>query len=82
MGEIPFCKKVFAFERDSKRFKILEYRISKALESESNDRKISCLNLDFLEQDIPNLEKNDEIKFIVCDPSCSGSGMNLHNNGI
>jgi putative methyltransferase len=26
------------------------------------------------------LKENEEIKYIICDPSCSGSGMNLHLN--
>ena len=67
-------------ERDPKRFKILKGRVNKAgaeSANENDDKGVTCINVDFLE---PMLEtkENTEIKIIVCDPSCSGSGMRLH----
>jgi 16S rRNA C967 or C1407 C5-methylase (RsmB/RsmF family) len=69
---------VYAFERDQKRAQILNNRVSKAILG--NEDRIECLNLDFIENRVPGIEeKQDEVlKFIVCDPSCSGSGMRLH----
>lgn len=76
LGEL--CDKVYAFERDTKRAGILNNRVSKAIFG--NEHQIECLNLDFIESKVPGIdEKTDEVvKFIVCDPSCSGSGMRLH----
>lgn len=70
-----FCSKVYAFERDPKRSKVLLSRVTKACADH-----VTCLNLDFIENRIPGIEeKTDEmLKFIVVDPSCSGSGMKLH----
>lgn len=72
------CSKVYAFERDPKRAGVLQSRVTKAL---NGGDSIVCLNQDFLTIKIPGFEtKTDEIiKFIVCDPSCSGSGMRLHS---
>lgn len=70
---MEICDKVYALERDAKRSKILETRIAKA----NQTGNITCLNQDFLETKIPHQE---QVNFIICDPSCSGSGMKLHGN--
>lgn len=69
------CQRVFAFERDPKRFKTLAARVSKA---HGDQDIVRCLNLDFIEQPLPPKQESEILKFIVCDPSCSGSGMSLH----
>jgi 25S rRNA (cytosine2278-C5)-methyltransferase len=70
--------KIYAFERDSKRFKTLETRCKKAIEDDDIS-KIQPLNQDFIEQTIPDFDpEQQKIKLIICDPSCSGSGMKLH----
>ena len=43
------CNKVYAFERDPKRAKVLESRVTKANEL----GQIECLNLDFMENESP-----------------------------
>mmetsp|Transcript_1972 Transcript_1972/g.2935 ORF Transcript_1972/g.2935 Transcript_1972/m.2935 type:complete len:152 (+) Transcript_1972:651-1106(+) len=69
------CSKVYAFERDPKRFKVLSTRVQKA----NVLGEIECQNLDFIENQAHiEVGDNEELSFIVCDPSCSGSGMNLH----
>ena len=68
------CDKVFAFERDAKRIKVLNDRIGKA-----HSENVTTLNSDFLLPETkPETKEGQQIKLIVCDPSCSGSGMNLH----
>ena len=70
--------KVYAFERDAKRAKVLENRVAKAGANEN----VECFNLDFIESPIPGFseQSKEEIAFIICDPSCSGSGMRLHTD--
>mmetsp|Transcript_14701 Transcript_14701/g.25022 ORF Transcript_14701/g.25022 Transcript_14701/m.25022 type:complete len:147 (+) Transcript_14701:625-1065(+) len=79
------CDKVVAFERDPKRIKTLSMRVRKAnqkVEGGELEKEIICLEKDFLELPISSQVQMDETKerliFVVCDPSCSGSGMNLH----
>ncbi|CAD8106690.1 unnamed protein product [Paramecium primaurelia] len=59
--------KIYAIERDEKRFEILKNRLNKY-----NCENVQPLNFDFLTikpRDYPN------IKIALLDPSCSGSGM-------
>lgn len=73
LGEL--CDKVYAFERDPKRVKTLEMRVRKA----DLLQRITCMNSDFIEHPNPLEDETvEKLKFIVCDPSCSGSGMRLH----
>lgn len=60
--------KVFAFEKDEKRFNVLEKRLK--LSKVSN---VQCQNLDFFE-----FEGGHNIKIAIVDPSCSGSGIIEH----
>lgn len=59
--------KVFAFEKDSKRFQTLVSSMSK-----HDCHNVTCQNIDFL-----NVDPKDysSVKYILVDPSCSGSGM-------
>lgn len=68
---MEICDKVYALERDPKRCKVLESRVEKA----NSTGNVTVLGQDFLETKIPHSEK---VNFIICDPSCSGSGMKLH----
>ena len=68
---MEICDKVYALERDAKRCKVLESRVAKANETGN----VTILGQDFLETKIPHSE---QVNFIICDPSCSGSGMKLH----
>lgn len=61
--------KLFAFERDRKRFKTLEMMLSKA-----GCQNVETLNLDFLTVD-PQDEAYCKVTHILLDPSCSGSGI-------
>lgn len=60
--------KVFAFEKDEKRFAVLEKRLK--LGKVTN---VQCQNLDFFEF---GGERN--VKIAIVDPSCSGSGIIEH----
>jgi putative methyltransferase len=66
--------KIFAFEIDTKRFQIL----SKNIESNNFNKNVYLLNEDFLLSD-PNDSNYTNVKYILSDPSCSGSGT-LNNN--
>ncbi|WUR04105.1 NOL1/NOP2/SUN domain-family member 5 [Vairimorpha necatrix] len=59
--------KVFAFEVDEKRFKILNYQIKKL-----NLKNVTSLNEDFL--DVENT-KYKNVDYMLVDPTCSGSGI-------
>ncbi|KAK0204704.1 S-adenosyl-L-methionine-dependent methyltransferase [Desarmillaria ectypa] len=61
--------KLFAFERDRKRFKTLEMMLSKA-----GCQNVETLNRDFLTVD-PQDEAYCKVTHILLDPSCSGSGI-------
>lgn len=55
--------KIYAFEKNEKRFKILKCRLEN-----QKSKNIDCLNSDFMECEI-------KADYILLDPSCSGSGM-------
>ncbi|KAG7451071.1 S-adenosyl-L-methionine-dependent methyltransferase [Guyanagaster necrorhizus] len=61
--------KLFAFERDRKRFKTLQMMLSKA-----GCQNVEALNLDFLTVD-PQDAAYRKVTHILLDPSCSGSGI-------
>ncbi|KII89756.1 hypothetical protein PLICRDRAFT_39919 [Plicaturopsis crispa FD-325 SS-3] len=61
--------KVFAFERDRKRFSTLKMMLSKA-----HCRNVECLNVDFLAVN-PLDPQFSTLTHILLDPSCSGSGI-------
>ncbi|CCI10904.1 unnamed protein product [Albugo candida] len=63
--------KVFAFDRSTARLKILESR----LELCGADGIVQASCQDFLDADIHD-RRYENVKSIVLDPSCSGSGMN------
>ncbi|KAH8926619.1 S-adenosyl-L-methionine-dependent methyltransferase [Atractiella rhizophila] len=65
--------KVHAFERDEKRFQVLKSMCGKA-----GAKNIQFYNRDFLSVD-PTEFKN--VTHILCDPSCSGSGMVTQHAG-
>lgn len=64
--------KVFAFDRDVKRVEILKNRL-KAAGGLENDL-VQPIHKDFLTVD-PNDEKFKNVRAIMLDPSCSGSGI-------
>lgn len=64
---------VFAFERDPRRFQTLQKLTSQALGSKAEDY-LTCQQADFLAID-PKDPKYSKVEYILCDPSCSGSGM-------
>ncbi|KIY71686.1 S-adenosyl-L-methionine-dependent methyltransferase [Cylindrobasidium torrendii FP15055 ss-10] len=61
--------KLYAFERDSKRYKTLQMMTSKA-----HCKNVETLNQDFLTTD-PADGHCSEVTHILLDPSCSGSGI-------
>ncbi|KAH9928696.1 S-adenosyl-L-methionine-dependent methyltransferase [Fomitopsis serialis] len=61
--------KLFAFERDRKRFSTLKMMLSKA-----RCRNVEAVNADFL-MTSPTDEKFSKVTHILLDPSCSGSGI-------
>ena len=67
---------VLSFEKDEQRFGILKKRVH-----EYRARNVITINDDFLEtkpEENPNLQGID---VVICDPSCSGSGMKMHQKG-
>jgi len=58
---------IIAIERDAKRFNTLRQTISNARAS-----KVSVQRTDFLNLDPSDYE---DVKYILVDPSCSGTGM-------
>ena len=60
--------RVLAVERDAKRFQTLE----KIIEVSGCEFNTKCINEDFLRIDPMN---HEDVKLIILDPSCSGSGM-------
>ncbi|KZT07718.1 S-adenosyl-L-methionine-dependent methyltransferase [Laetiporus sulphureus 93-53] len=61
--------KLFAFERDRKRFSTLKTMLSKA-----HCRNVEAVNVDFLTTS-PTDERFSQVTHILLDPSCSGSGI-------
>jgi len=61
--------KLFAFERDRKRFSTLKMMLAKA-----NCRNVEPINIDFLAVEPAN-PKYGAVTHILLDPSCSGSGI-------
>ncbi|KAL1748928.1 S-adenosyl-L-methionine-dependent methyltransferase [Schizophyllum fasciatum] len=61
--------KLFAFERDKRRFQTLKTMVSKAA-----CKNVQPVNADFLTID-PNDEAYSAVTHILLDPSCSGSGI-------
>jgi putative methyltransferase len=59
---------VFAFEKDQRRFNLLNNTIGKY-----SVKNMSSTHCDFLS--IKPGDKYKKVKFILLDPSCSGSGM-------
>lgn len=64
--------KVFAFDRDEQRCKLLKEMMQKHVSPQSI--AVECMQMDFLQVDY-NEEKYRNVKVILCDPSCSGSGI-------
>ena len=58
---------MFAFEKDKKRFELLSSRLNK-FEAEN----VTPLHQDFL---TVNTQDYPSVRFVMADPSCSGSGM-------
>jgi putative methyltransferase len=65
--------KIFAFERDEKRARQLKDNTDKA-----GTKNVEVATMDFLHVD-PNDPKYAEVKAILLDPSCSGSGTYFYN---
>ena len=69
---------IFAFERDGKRHTILQERMNQLVpaisEGISNKVAVEPIHGDFLRSD-PNDPKIANVKAIMLDPSCSGSGI-------
>ncbi|KAI5998737.1 S-adenosyl-L-methionine-dependent methyltransferase [Pisolithus albus] len=61
--------KLYAFERDQKR-----YRTLKAMLNKAGCKNAEAINVDFLTVD-PNDPKYGRVTHILLDPSCSGSGI-------
>lgn len=64
---------VFAFERDARRFETLQKLTSQAV-GITGSTNISCTLADFLTVDTQD-PKYSQVQYVLCDPSCSGSGM-------
>eukprot|EP00347_Sterkiella_histriomuscorum_P009738 403340074 len=62
--------KLYSLEMDQKRYETLKRRVEQC-----QAKNIECLNYDFLNT---NPESYEDVNVIICDPSCSGSGMKLH----
>ena len=60
--------RVFAFEKDPKRFEVLRKTLKKYEAS-----NVKAFNHNFLE--VKSEPKFKRVKFVLLDPSCSGSGM-------
>lgn len=65
---------VFAFEKDPRRFETLKKLTSQALGPKTAAASLTCQNADFLAID-PFDPKYAKVEYVLCDPSCSGSGM-------
>ncbi len=66
---------VFAFERDQRRFETLKKLTSRALGGvKPAASALTCEHADFLSVD-PLDPKYAHVEYVLCDPSCSGSGM-------
>ena len=65
-----FNRSVLAFEKDPKRFNILNRTISRF----NVQKNIKTFNENFLETN-PQDKRFKNVKFVLLDPSCSGSGM-------
>lgn len=66
---------VFAFERDQRRFETLKKLTSQALGGiKQAASTLTCQHADFLTVD-PLDPKYAQVEYVLCDPSCSGSGM-------
>ncbi|ELP92398.1 williams-beuren syndrome critical region protein, putative [Entamoeba invadens IP1] len=61
--------KIYAFDKDKKRAELLQKNVEKC---NAKNVEVSCN--DFLMVD-PNDAKYEKVKYILCDPSCSGSGI-------
>ncbi|ADM11790.1 Nop2-like nucleolar protein [Encephalitozoon intestinalis ATCC 50506] len=61
--------KIYAFERDKARAKTLKIRLE----------RLGVNNTDVIEEDFMKTNPEDfkDIRYILCDPSCSGSGMHF-----
>ncbi|XP_071944142.1 28S rRNA (cytosine-C(5))-methyltransferase-like [Antedon mediterranea] len=62
--------KIFAFDLDWKRLKILQKLTSKA-----GVKNVESKNCNFIEDVNPGEDKFKTVEYILVDPSCSGSGM-------
>jgi putative methyltransferase len=69
-----FIGEVLSFERDHNRFGVLKRRVHECKAS----RNVTVINEDFLDSDPSANENLQDIDIVLCDPSCSGSGMKLH----
>ncbi|TNV79132.1 hypothetical protein FGO68_gene6818 [Halteria grandinella] len=70
-----FVGEVLSYEKDVNRFAVLKKRVHECKAS----KMVTVINEDFLEcnpVENPNLQ---DLDIILCDPSCSGSGMKLHS---
>jgi len=68
-----FVGEVLSFEKDEVRFAVLKKRVH-----ECRARNVTVQCSDFLEADGHGNPELAEADIILCDPSCSGSGMKLH----
>jgi putative methyltransferase len=76
-GNNDLNSKVFAFDRDEQRCKLLKEMMQKHVSTDSI--AVECMQMDFLQVDY-NDEKYRNVKVILCDPSCSGSGIVSRGN--
>jgi 16S rRNA C967 or C1407 C5-methylase (RsmB/RsmF family) len=68
LAELTPKGRVFAYEKDRRRFELLKKTVAKY-----NASNILPKNSDFLQ--LTKVGKFRRVKFILLDPSCSGSGM-------
>lgn len=66
--------KIFAFEKDPKRFITLQKMTQLSINSTKEESLYHCLNEDFLLSN-PHEPLYSNVRYILVDPSCSGSGM-------
>jgi putative methyltransferase len=65
-----FTRNVLAFEKDVRRFNILNNTVQRY----NSQQNIKTFNENFLQTN-PGDKRFKKVKFVLLDPSCSGSGM-------
>lgn len=62
---------VYAFDRSPERYKLLQGMVGRS----GANSITQCILADFLEYDLESTDWADSVTHVLCDPSCSGSGI-------